>query len=325
MGDFLRRIRLPLLFAGLLLLTLVLMLQDRGSPARGTAPVGPESDGSPSAAAPPLEPTGSDLPNSIFEIAAPVQKALASPVDWLGETWANYVALVDLRLENDELMGRLAELEEENLQFREALVASGHLDGIARMREGFEVPLLPAQVVGQDVSSWFHAILVDRGRRADVLSGMPIVSEHGLVGVVTATSVHASRAMLLLDRRSAADAIIQRSRARGIVRGTGSGELEFVFMVRGDDVLPGDVVITSGFGGVYPKGVRVGRVTDVSTDRAELLHKARVTPAVDFGHLEQVFVMLRRAPTMDLLFAGDGDLADPAGEEEAAAKDAVAP
>ncbi|MCP5057226.1 MAG: rod shape-determining protein MreC [bacterium] len=325
MGDFLRRIRLPLLFAGLLLLTLVLMLQDRGSPARGTAPVGPESDGSPSAAAPPLEPTGSDLPNSIFEIAAPVQKALASPVDWLGETWANYVALVDLRLENDELMGRLAELEEENLQFREALVASGHLDGIARMREGFEVPLLPAQVVGQDVSSWFHAILVDRGRRADVLSGMPIVSEHGLVGVVTATSLHASRAMLLLDRRSAADAIIQRSRARGIVRGTGSGELEFVFMVRGDDVLPGDVVITSGFGGVYPKGVRVGRVTDVSTDRAELLHKARVTPAVDFGHLEQVFVMLRRAPTMDLLFAGDGDLADPAGEEEAAAKDAVAP
>ncbi|MBW2241373.1 MAG: rod shape-determining protein MreC [Deltaproteobacteria bacterium] len=324
MGDFLRRIRLPLLFAGLLLLTLVLMLQDRGSPARGSAPVGADRGGSSSDAGR-LDAPGFGLPNSIFEIAAPLQKALASPVDWLGETWANYVALVDLRGENDGLLGRIAELEEENLQFREALVASGHLEGISRMRDGFEVPMLPAQVVGQDVSSWFHAILVDRGRRAEVLSGMPIVSEHGLVGVVTATSARASRAMLLLDRRSAADAIVQRSRARGIVRGTGSGELEFVFMVRGDDVLPGDVVITSGFGGVYPKGVRIGQVTEVNTDRAELLHKARVTPAVDFGHLEQVFVMLRRAPTMDLLYAGDGDLADPAGEEEVAAKESVAP
>lgn len=310
MGDFLRRIRLPLLFAGLLLLTLVLMLKDRGgavsslggSLSEQAAFEGPRSDGSA-----PVD-SGSQLPNSIFEIAAPLQKALASPVEWLGETWANYVALVDLRGENEGLQGRIAELEEENLQFREALVASGHLDGIARMREGFEVLLLPAQVVGQDVSSWFHAILVDRGRRAGLLSGMPVVSEHGLVGVVTATSPRAGRAMLLLDRRSAADAIVQRSRARGIVRGTGTGELEFVFMVRGDDVLPGDVVITSGFGGVYPKGVRIGEVTEVHTDRAELLHKARIAPAVDFGHLEQVFVMLRRAPTMDLLFAGDGDL-----------------
>ncbi|MCP5068910.1 MAG: rod shape-determining protein MreC [bacterium] len=321
MGDFLRRIRLPLLFAGLLLLTLVLMLQDRGGPGRVGGQADPRSDSprseSPGSESPGSESLGSALPNSIFEIAAPLQKALASPVEWLGETWANYVALVDLRVENDILQARIAQIEEENLQFREALVASGHLDGIARMREGFEVPLLPAQVVGQDVSSWFQAILMDRGRRSEVLSGMPVVSDHGLVGVVTATSIHASRAMLLLDRRSAADAIVQRSRARGIVRGTGSGELEFVFMVRGDDVLPGDIVITSGFGGVYPKGVRIGQVTEVDTDRAELLHKARVTPAVDFGHLEQVFVMLRRAPTMDLLFAGDGDLPDPKGEKEA--------
>ncbi len=299
MGDFLRRIRLPLLFAGLLLLTLVLMLADRE---------GPTGD----------DTAASAVPNSIFEVAAPLQKALASPVEWLGETWANYFALVDLRERNELLESRVAELEEENLQFREALVAGGHLDAIARMREGFEVPLLPAQVVGQDVSSWFHAILLDRGRGADVLSGMPVVSDRGLVGVVTATSFTAARAMLLLDRRSAADAIVQRSRARGIVRGTGTGEIEFVFMVRGDDVVPGDVVITSGVGGVYPKGVRIGEVTEVSTDRAELLHKAKVVPSVDFGHLEQVFVMLRRAPTMDLLYAGDGDLPDPEADDASA-------
>jgi rod shape-determining protein MreC len=115
--------------------------------------------------------------------------------------------------------------------------------------------------------------------------------------------------MMILDRRSAVDAMIQRSRARGLVRGLGTGELEFEFMVRGDDVEAGDVVITSGVGGVYPKGLRVGTVRSVNTDRTQLLHTARVEPAVDFGRLEQVFVMLRRGPTMDLLFGGgDGDL-----------------
>ncbi len=299
MGDFLRRLRLPLLFAGLLLLTLVLILADRP-----LAPGDPPQDGW--------------FPDLLLEIAAPVQKLLARPADWLGETWARYVALVDVGAENRELRARLARLEEENLQLREALVAGGQLQRIAQMREGFEVPLLPAQVVGQDVSGWFHAVLLDRGRRDRVLSGMPVVSDLGLVGVVSATSPHASRCMLLLDRRSAVDAIVQRSRAKGIVRGTGTGELEFEFQVRGDDVQPGDIVISSGVGGVYPKGLRIGEVSEVNTERSELLHRARVVPAVDFSRLEQVFVMLRRGPTMDLLYGGDGDL--PAPGEEAATR-----
>jgi rod shape-determining protein MreC len=113
--------------------------------------------------------------------------------------------------------------------------------------------------------------------------------------------------MMLLDRQSAVDAIVQRSRARGIVRGRGGEALEFVFMVRGDDVQPGDVVITSGVGGVYPKGLRIGTIVAVQTEEKRLLHTGSVQPSVDFGRLEQVFIMLQRAPTMDLLYAGGGD------------------
>jgi rod shape-determining protein MreC len=84
-------------------------------------------------------------------------------------------------------------------------------------------------------------------------------------------------------------------------------------MFRGDDVEEGDEVISSGVGGVYPKGVRIGHVTSVSADRDELLRTARVKPTVDFGRLEQVFVVMHRGPTMDLLFGGgDGDLPEPA-------------
>jgi rod shape-determining protein MreC len=291
MSEFLRRVRLPLLFVALVFGTLALMLGDR-------------------------RPAPEDrhwAVHALLEIAAPIQKAITRPVHFFRDTWQRYVALVDLELENRELRDRLAQLEHENLQLEEALVASGQLQRIAQMRREFEVPLLPARVVGQDASAWSNALLLDRGRSAEVRSGMPVLVDQGLVGLVNATTPHAARAMLVLDRRSAVDAMIQRSRARGLVRGLGGDELEFVFMVRGDDVQVGDEVITSGVGGVYPKGIRVGTITSVNAEREQLLHTARVGPAVDFGRLEQVFVVLQRGPTMDLLFGGaDGDLPAPA-------------
>jgi rod shape-determining protein MreC len=287
MGDFLRRIRLPLLFAGLLLATVVLMMGDRRAlRERGMDP--------------------SWLSAALLELAAPVQRVVRAPWAFATSRWSRYVALVDVEQENEELRRQLAWLEEEILQLREALVASGHLQRIAEMRQDFEVPLLPTHVVGQDVSPFFHSALLDRGRSQAVRAGMPVVTDRGLVGLVTATSPHAARTMMLMDRRSAVDGIVQRSRARGIVRGTGSDVLEFTFMVRGDDVQPGDVVITSGVGGVYPKGLQIGTVTSVEMDPRKLVHTAKIRPAVDFGRLEQVFVMLHRAPTMELLYEGDG-------------------
>ena len=290
MRDFLRRIRLPLLFAVLALGTLALMLGDRRNDAseRHWAARG------------------------LIEIAAPVEKAITRPVFFVRDAWRAYVSLVDVEAENRVLRERVAELEDEKLQFREALVLSGQLERIAHMRREFEVPLLPSRVVGQDASQWSHALLLDRGRAADVRSGMPVMVEQGLVGLVSATTPHAARAMLILDRRSAVDAMVQRSRARGLVRGLGTDELEFVFMVRSDDVQVGDEVISSGVGGVYPKGLRIGTITAVRAERSELLHTAALRPVVDFGRLEQVFVMLQRGPTMELLFGGgDGDLSEP--------------
>ena len=190
-----------------------------------------------------------------------------------------------------------------NLQYREALVASGHLQQIAAMRDDFEIPMLPAEVVGLDVAPWFRSVLVDRGRTHGVRAGNPVITTEGVVGLVTATSARAAKTMLLLDRQSAIDGIVQRSRARGMVRGRGTDELEFEFVVRGGDVRAGDVVITSGLGGVYPKGLFIGTISEVSDPGSQLLQRATIRPAVDFGRLEQVFVMLRRGPTMELLYS----------------------
>jgi rod shape-determining protein MreC len=206
-----------------------------------------------------------------------------------------------VRSENDRLRERLASLEEENLQIREALVQSGYLDQIAAMRSDFASPMLPSQVVGQDASAWFRSVLLDRGRSHGVLSGMPVVTDAGLAGLVTDTSRRASRAMLLTDHQSSVDGIVQRSRALGIVRGRRDGNLEFEFAVRGSGVRVGDVVITSGLGGAYPKGLRIGEIVEVG-EPGNLLQTALVAPVVEFGRLEAVFILLWRAPTRDLLY-----------------------
>ncbi len=283
MPDFLHRLRVPLLFGLIAVLSLVSMHSDRRANERGEAELG----------------FGRGL---VLEVTVPIQRMIATPVDLVRDTWNRYVDLVDVAAENEALRAQVSALREENLQYREALVASERLQRIAEMRDEFETPMLPMEVVGQDVSPWFRSVLLDRGHSHGVRSGMPVITDAGVVGLVTATSENAGRTMLLLDRQSAVDGIVQRSRARGIVRGRGTNRLEFEFVVSGADVAVGDQVISSGLDGVYPKGLRIGEVVDIVSSPYGLTQKAILRPSVEFGRLEQVFVMLWRAPTMELLY-----------------------
>jgi rod shape-determining protein MreC len=295
MPEFSSRARLALLVALLVAAATVSMVVDQRAQRGGAGEM-------PSWAGP------------LLDVAVPVQKAMALPVDLVRTAWGDYLALVQVREENEALHRELAELREQNLQLREALVASRRLEQIAAMRHEFEVPMLPTELVASDVSPWFRSVLIDRGRGDGVRSGMPVVSAEGLVGLVTATSRSAAKAMLLLDRQAAIDGTVQRSRTRGTVRGRGGEELGFEFVAREGDVRRGDVIITSGLDGVYPKGLRLGEVADVEPAGSRLLRTAVLTPAVDFARLEQAFVMLRRGPTMELLYRAEGapDVEEPA-------------
>ncbi|MBW2445028.1 MAG: rod shape-determining protein MreC [Deltaproteobacteria bacterium] len=275
--------RVPLLFGVILLVSLVSMHADRRARSAGPGELG-------------------FARGMVLDVAVPLQKMIAAPVDLVRDTWQQYVALVDVQHENDSLRAQLSALREENLQYREALVASGRLQRIVEMRDGFETPMLPMEVVGQDISPWFRSVLLDRGHANGLRAGMPVITDSGVVGLVTATSENAGRTMLLVDRQSAIDGIVQRSRVRGIVRGRGGDRLEFEFVVGGADVAVGDEVISSGLDGVYPKGLSVGRVEELVASPYGLTQHAILEPAVDFGQLEQVFVMLWRAPTMELLY-----------------------
>jgi len=283
MPDWLKRLGILLIVAFLILLTITSMVSDRRAIADG----------------------GRELPwwqAIVLEVAAPVQRVVSAPVDGARDFFSNYVDLIGAKAENRRLRRRIAEVESENLQFREALVTSGHLARVASMRDEIEIPLLPAEVVGIDVAPWFRSVLVDRGEEHGVRPGYPVITYDGVVGSVTATSAHAAKTMLILDRQSSIDAVVQRSRARGVVRGVGRDQLEFEFVVRESDVTTGDEIVTSGLGGMYPKGLRIGRISELRDAGGRLTKIAIVEPAVDLGRLEQVFVMLRRGPIMDLLY-----------------------
>jgi rod shape-determining protein MreC len=308
MPDLLKRIGAPLVVAFLLLLTIVSMVADR------------RPDGDAVAALPWWQAI-------VLEVTAPIERVVSAPIDGLKAFFSDYVDLLGVRSENRRLRRRISEIESENLQFREALVSSGHLARVASMRDEIEIPMLPAEVVGLDVAPWFRSVLVDRGTTHGVEPGHPVITHEGVVGVITATSAHAAKTMLLLDRQSAVDALVQRSRARGVLRGVGRARLEFEFVVRSADVVVGDEVVTSGLGGVFPKGLRLGRVTELSDAGGRLTRIALIEPAVDLGRLEQVFVMLRRGPTMDLLYhanRAEEDLPGPIAVGEAAPAEAAA-
>ncbi|MGH0032150.1 MAG: rod shape-determining protein MreC [Myxococcota bacterium] len=292
MTEFSSRILIAFLVAGVVGIALVNMVVDHRALGEG----------------------GRDLPwwsSVVLDVAVPVQKMVAVPFDFARDTWQDYVALVDVNHENHELRRQLARAREENLQLKEALVASGRLERIAEMRDEFEIPMLPAELVGVDVSAWFRSALIDRGRAHGVRAGMPVISDQGLVGLVTATANDGAKIMMLIDRQAAVDGVVQRTRARGIARGARQDGLTFRFSAREGDVRVGDTIITSGLGGVYPKGLRIGEVVSVGGSDPLQLQTAEIRPAVDFGRLEQVFVMLRRGRTMELLYAtGAGDAAE---------------
>jgi rod shape-determining protein MreC len=136
-------------------------------------------------------------------------------------------------------------------------------------------------------------VIIDKGSSDGLQKGLPVVLPTGIAGQVIEVSGRYAKVMLIIDRNSAVDALVQRSRARGIIKGASADRCRFEFVLRKHDVQIGDTVIASGLDGVYPKGLRIGRVTDLSERSSDIFYEIMVTPFVDYEKLEEVLVILR--------------------------------
>jgi rod shape-determining protein MreC len=212
--------------------------------------------------------------------------------------WQDYFFLVSVSRENQQLKRQLDQAMQQNIQQREFELENMRLRDLLGFKRALPDPAIPAEIIGKDPSAWFKTVIINKGLADGLRRGLPAVTALGVVGQIVEVSSHHSRLMLLIDRNSAADALVLRTRARGIVKGTSRNEYYLDYVMHEDDVQVGDQVVSSGFDGVYPKGLLVGTVTAVKFQGVDFFKDIQIAPAVNFDKLEEVMIILR--PPMPL-------------------------
>jgi rod shape-determining protein MreC len=225
-------------------------------------------------------------------VVSPFQKAVTHTVRFVESIWEHYFFLVSVARENDALHVQLDEVLERRHRYTETELSNQRLKNLLNFQQSIKHELLPAAVIGKDPSAWFKTIIIDKGRRDGVEKGLPVVVPAGITGQVMEVAGAYSKVLLIIDQNNAVDALVQRSRARGLVTGAAAGRCIFKYVLLKNDVRVGDTLISSGLDGVFPKGLRIGKVSDVVRRNAGIFQEVKVTPFVDFKKLEEVLVVL---------------------------------
>ena len=212
---------------------------------------------------------------------------------FFSDIWEHYFFLITVVDDNLKLQTELQQAMVMNHRLKEAALSNERLRKLFKLQQEMEEPLVAAQVVGKDPSPWFQSVLLDKGRDDGVEEGQPVINPEGIVGIVVEATSHFAKVMLITDPNSAVDAIIQKSRARGIIEGGASGFCVLNFVLRKHEVAEGDAVVSSGMDGVFPKGLPIGKVAAIVKREAGIFQEVSVIPYVDFERLEEVLVVPR--------------------------------
>ena len=240
------------------------------------------------------------LEKAVVETIGPIQKGVHHIFSYVGSFFDEYINLVGVKQENEELKAKISSLESELNNYREAYLANQRLRELLGLKKSLsQWPTLAAEVITWDPSGWFQTITIDKGFLDGIQIGMPVVNAKGVVGKITALSRHYARALLLIDPNFAIDSYIQRNRVYGIVSGYKNGMCRMQYVQQNQDVKEGDVVVTSGMAGYFPKGLPIGTITKIKINKAQLFQEIYVKPYVDFSKLEEVLVILKERPVVN--------------------------
>jgi rod shape-determining protein MreC len=230
----------------------------------------------------------------VLTVVAPVMKPAARVSGFFEDAWDNYTNLVGVRQENLLLRDELKALNTRIVADGETALANQRLEKLLVMKNTVKAPSMTVSIVGEDLSSWFSTVVIDQGSSSGIAEGMAVVAADGVVGQIVKVALGSSRVLLLTDHTSGIAATIQRSRARGVVKGKGEGLCSLEFTTREEDVKVGDMVITSGIGGVFLKGIPIGEVTMVKRGEYGIFQTVTIRPVVNLAHLEEALVVLRQ-------------------------------
>jgi rod shape-determining protein MreC len=269
MREFLRRNRLLATAALLLVMAAGLLVRSGESPVRNDR-----------------------LGRALLELLAPLQRVAMQASRVVADMATEVAGLWYARREVDTLRTRVQELERAAALLAETELENGRLRALLDFRQSLTGRLLTARVIGHDATPLSRTITIDEGSAVGLAKGAAVLAPAGLVGQVFLVSPHAARVMLVTDHNSGVDAVVQRTRARGIVEGTADGRCGLKFVKRTEDLQVGDLVVSSGLDGIFPRGLPIGRIASLDKQGQGLFQYARIDPAVDIDALEEVLVTL---------------------------------
>jgi rod shape-determining protein MreC len=226
-----------------------------------------------------------------FGMVAEVQRVGATATAAAGDLWTGYFDLRGLRGENERLKHELGQTRIALQQERALAQRSRNLEQLLDLHSRLAVQTTAADVIAAAATPEFRTVTIGKGTQAGLRPDMAVISPAGVVGRIIVPSAHAAKVQLLIDLNAAAGALIERSRAQGVVVGTGTGTLRLDFVSGSAEIRTGDTVITSGIDGIYPKGFVIGRVEKVERSGGSY-GAVTVRPAVDFSMLEEVLIVL---------------------------------
>ena len=248
-----------------------------------------------------LVPLSADEPLGV--IAAPFAEAVRVPLtivslverklDAMGATvqW-----LMELHDRNQLLADELTRMKIEHNRLKEVEAAAERYRVLLDFREQCPYPTIVAQVVGRHPTNWYRSLLIAKGKRDGIVSGMGVITPLGAIGRVFKVNRAFSVVRLITDRDSAITAVVQRTRDEGIVQGVENGQAVMKYLPPLSSVKTGDIVVTSGLDGRFPKGMVIGIIKRVEKRVATPFRSATLTLHADFSRLEEVVVLLATLP-----------------------------
>ena len=228
----------------------------------------------------------------MIPVVAPFQKATSHFIGFIRGIWEDYFYLVNVSKENHQLKRDLNLSTEQINHYREMELFNSRLQEFLKFKNQTNSDVLAARVISMDSSAFFKTIMIDKGEKDGVKKGFPVVVPQGIVGQVITVAGSYSKVLLIIDRNSAVDGIVQRTRARGIVKGETEDTCSLQYALRKEDIKVEDIVISSGLDGVYPKGLLIGTVSSIEKNTSGVFQEIKLVPFVDFEKLEEVLVVL---------------------------------
>jgi len=233
-----------------------------------------------------------------FGSFAELQRLMTGGLTGAQDLWTGYIDLRHVGEENAALKQELQALQIRLQEERAMSQRTQDLRQLLELRQRAELQTTAAEIIAAGASPEFRTVTIDKGSGDGLVADMAVISPTGVVGRVILSSPRAAKVQLLVDRNAAAGAVVERSRAQGVVVGLGADGLRMDYVPGTADVKPGDLVVTSGIDGIYPKGFVIGTVETVERGLGSY-HQIRIRPAVDFSRIEEVLVVLTPPPARE--------------------------